>query len=166
MLTRGLTVTPEHEYLRLDIMPSGRCRHWARTVDPTFVRLNGRLYKVEAPFAYDGSSIPPLAWWTLATPLEWPWCYAGAIHDAAYAGALVRVAAANGYMFPVWFAPVDAHGVFFGILRACGVSSTKAFRAWAGVSIYGALRGHRRSYVPRDAMAAQFEHLETFRRAA
>jgi len=161
-----LAVTAEHDHLPLDIYPPPPGgRHWARTLQPAYVTINGTLYMLQARFAYDGSSIPPVAWWTLATPLEWPWCYMGAVHDGMYAGALRRVGATL-YHPPAWFPPLVAHCVFYELGRACGVSPGKAGRAFLGVTLWGLVRGHRTSYVSREHFLDTCPHGEIFERTS
>ena len=139
-------IQPQHDSMCVEIRRTPTHRHWAVTKDDTCVLINGRLYLVPARFAFDGSSIPTIAWMTMATPLEWPWCYAGCIHDAMYRGRMQRRAEGRPRM-PVWFAPDAANGIYHDLLRACGVGPFPAWRCWVAVALYSKVWGARHTYL-------------------
>ena len=135
-------------------------RFWTELTADVPVGIDGRVYRVSRGYEYDGSSIPSLfglLWWLIGTPMQWPFSYAGAWHDAAYTDDLYWVSP-SGYAESCYFNPVDAHAIYAAIIRTCLLARAQtrwqrfrahltAHRCWLGVAGYGAVWGNKHGYV-------------------
>ena len=144
------SVLPTQKSMVLEITRRKGHRHWARTCNDTTVLIDGSGYTVPAGFGFDGSSIPPVAFVSMATPFEWPWCYAGCIHDAMYEGRLLRTWPVERSV-PCWFPPRPADVVYRETLRMCCAGTWSSWRCWAAVRAYSVLWGTRHGYMGYDA---------------
>jgi hypothetical protein len=157
-----MVVKLQHKSLDLRITPAYGKRAWARALEDCWVGVDGHGYLgFLASFEFDGSSIPPPAWWLIGAPLEWPWCYCGGIHDAAYEGRLLRRFDAGQPPQPVWLEPAFAHALFREMAIAGGMLQReesdrpavvrRGWAAWSAVRAYGAAWGERKNYLPLEA---------------
>ena len=138
---RAPVIEPMLSSLPVDVSRTRRSRVWLRTLSEVPVRVDGRVYSVREGYEYDGASVPAVAWLTVGAPHEWPYVYAGAVHDACYTGDLHL--GAGQYARPTWKPAPWAHAVFREILLACGVSRLRAWRCWLAVWLYWRCRGYR-----------------------
>jgi hypothetical protein len=150
-----MVVKLQHQSIDVRIGPLDGRRFWARLLHDVWVGIDGHGYigvsgSGGEPFEYDGASLPPSLWGVMAAPTEWPWLYAGALHDAGYEGRLVRRFDNGGTAAPVWLHPAFNHALFREVLIAGGVPVSRAWAAWTAVRGYGLAWGESHNYLPLD----------------
>ncbi len=110
---------------KIEILAESENGDLFRLLEPMTYFRHNRILTIPAGFTSDGISVPPLLWISISPAIDRRTLSGAIAHDFLYRNV------------PEGWTRADADKMFYDIIRADGLSSWKALKAYCGVRLFG-----------------------------